>query len=156
MDDYFLVYPQFEGVLWIFVFVERRPGPQETAIPQTSPHFPWVSTLVENGFKNPHGFWRVNPPTISHHPPKLLLDSLDLPAGHWQEWWSMWLGRDGSHLLKLRVKPELPFVFRFGRFPLVPELGDNYPKSGSFFLKYLDFELDLFCFQLDGFESFED
>lgn len=25
-----------------------------------------------------------------------------------------------------------------------------------FFLKYLDFELDLFCFQLDGFESFED
>ena len=29
-------------------------------------------------------------------------------------------------------------------------------QSRVVFFKYLDFELDLFCFQLDGFESFED
>lgn len=89
----------------------------------------------------------------THHPPKLLLDSLDLPAGHWQEWWSMWLG---PNLWKGRVtSPQTAgptgasvFFSGFGRFPLVPELGDNYPKSGSFFLNTWTLSWICFVFNL--------
>ena len=142
--------PQFFwGVLWIFVLLQDDPG-KKRQFHKLSPHFHGVSTLVENVFKNHHDFWRVNPPTI---PPSCSLAPLTCQQVTDKSGDPCDLVRimKGTGHISSNCGSNRSFRFffsGFGRFPLVPELGDNYPKSGSFFLNTWTLSWICFVFNL--------
>lgn len=155
MIRYFLGIPQFEGVLW-FLFCWKT-APQRNGNSTKLPPLFMGFNLGGKRFKNPHGFRRVNPPTI---PPSCSLapltcqqvtdksgDPCDLVrimkgTGHI----SSNCGSNRSFRFFFQVLAGFPW---FRNWVIITQ-------SRVVFFKYLDFELDLFCFQLDGFESFED
>ena len=132
---FFGVSPNFFGGFCEFLFccktTPARNG-NSTNFPPTFMGFqPWLKTFLKT--TTIFGGWTHPPsPQVAPWLPWPASRSLTRVVIH-VTWSELWKGRVTSPQTAGPTGASVFFFSGFGRFPLVPELGDNYPKSGSFF-----------------------